>query len=398
MFLKKFGVNRGFFKMKKTEEKSQELQKAFAAFNAVSEQLTEVYGALENRVASLTKELAIANGKLLKQFQEKEALSERLSRLLDSLPAAVLEIDLENKIVSNNPAAQLLFSENLENQNWEEFQNEHFEKTSTVGEFLFQKKGESKWVSVAQSPLKNGTIILIHDISEAERLKMEVERNHRLAAMGEMAASLAHQLRTPLAAALLYTANLAKTEMSAESRAKFAEKASNQLKRLERFIQDILLFAKGETIGKDSILINDLTKDLSQTILPLAQKKGVVFLCVDETQNVRITGAKKALLGAFINLLENALYATPEGKCVQLRAFQNTKHIVVEVKDEGEGMDSELQRRIFEPFFTTKAEGSGLGLAIALGVFRSHHGELKLFSAPGEGSTFQVFFPIPVSC
>ena len=233
--------------MEKNAQKIEDLQRDFAAFTASFDNLAASYNALEKRANLLTEELSIANSKLVKQ-------SERLSQLLAALPAAVLEIDLENKIVSNNPAAQKLFLKDLENKNWQDLEKECLEKTATAGEFLLKREEDSVLVSVAQSPLTNGTIILIHDISEAERLKMELERNHRLAAMGEMAASLAHQLRTPLAAALLYTSNLSKTGMSEESRAKFAEKASAQLRRLERFIQDILLFARWINFGKYNLV------------------------------------------------------------------------------------------------------------------------------------------------
>ncbi len=379
--------------MEKNAQKIEELQRAFAISTAAFENMAANYETLQNRVSSLTEELAIANGKLLKQ-------SERLSQLLAALPAAVLEIDLENKIVSNNPAAQKLFLKNLENKNWLDLQNESLEKTATAGEFLLKRENDSLLVSVAQSPLTNGTIILIHDISEAERLKKELERNHRLAAMGEMAASLAHQLRTPLAAALLYTSNLSKTGMEEAARAKFAEKASAQLRRLERFIQDILLFARGETIGKDVIEISAFVQELSQTIAPLAVKENLRFESEDKSGDIVIVGAKKALFGALINLLENALQASPEGGLVSLKAFPKNDKIIFEVRDSGAGISKEMQSRIFEPFFTTKAQGTGLGLAIALGVVRAHHGEIEIISDPARhaGTTFQLSLPFKKTC
>lgn len=393
-------VDRGFFcffklisTMKKNAQKIEDLQRDFAVFTASFDNLAASYNALEKRANLLTEELSIAHDKLLKQ-------SERLSQLLSALPAAVLEIDLENKIISNNPAAQKLFLKNLENKNWLDLEKKCLEKTDTAGEFLLKREKDSILVSVAQSPLSHGKIILIHDISEAEHLKKELERNHRLAAMGEMAASLAHQLRTPLAAALLYTSNLSQSGMSEESRTKFAEKASAQLKRLERFIQDILLFAKGEAIGKDLIEIPDFLKDLNNTIAPLALKENLRFECVDESQNASIIGAKKALFGALINLLENALQATPKGGFVQLKASIQNNKLVFGVRDSGAGISKAMQARIFEPFFTTKAQGTGLGLAIALGVVRAHHGEIAIISDPerASGTTFELCLPFQKSC
>ena len=96
-------------------------------------------------------------------------------------------------------------------------------------------------------------IVLLHDVSETHALKQQSERNQRLAAMGEMAAQLAHQLRTPLAAALLYTGNLELPSMADASRISIAGKAVGRLKHLERLIQDMLLFARGEVLGRESI-------------------------------------------------------------------------------------------------------------------------------------------------
>jgi two-component system sensor histidine kinase FlrB len=122
--------------------------------------------------------------------------------------------------------------------------------TETPDEWQFA----ARRLAIVESPLDStgGRILLMHDVTAAHGLKAELERNQRLVAMGEMAASLAHQLRTPLATALLYSANLCQPELPA-ARMRFAGKATAQLKRLERLIQEVLLFARGESIGRDTI-------------------------------------------------------------------------------------------------------------------------------------------------
>jgi two-component system sensor histidine kinase FlrB len=118
-------------------------------------------------------------------------------------------------------------------------------------------------VAIVESPIDStgGRIILVHDVTAAHSLKAELERNQRLVAMGEMAASLAHQLRTPLATALLYSANLCQPELAAAARIRFAEKATAQLRRLERLIREVLLFARGERAGSDRMLVGQLLAD-----------------------------------------------------------------------------------------------------------------------------------------
>jgi two-component system sensor histidine kinase FlrB len=377
------------------DSKTAELQRAFAMFNQVSAELTQAYEALQLRVTSLTDELAVANGELRRQYQEKEALSERLSSLLDALPAGVVLLDAAALVVAVNPAAMAMFGAEMVGQHWGDVARAHLEPTLTVGEWLI---GDGR-VSIAESalPSAGGKILLIHDVTAAHRMKTELERNQRLAAMGEMAASLAHQLRTPLAATLLYTSNLGQPGVPDEARVRFSEKATGQLRRLERLIQDVLLFARGESIGHDVIEAGDLLTEAAQTVEPLMRENGLVFATVDACEGAKIVGSRKALFGALVNLLENAMQATPAGGKICLAGNRRGDLLAIGVRDSGPGIAREAQVRIFEPFFTTKGQGTGLGLAIALGVARAHGGAIELFSEPGEGAEFVMTLPVGVS-
>jgi len=374
------------------EAKTAELQRAFAMFNRVSAELTQAYEGLQARVSSLTEELAIANGELRRQYQEKEALSERLSSLLDALPAGVVLLDSAASVVAVNPAAMAMFGQDMIGRHWGDVVRAHLEPSLTVGEWLL---GEGR-VSIAESllPSAGGKILLIHDVTAAHRMKAELERNQRLAAMGEMAASLAHQLRTPLAAALLYTANLGQVGVPDEARARFSEKASGQLRRLERLIQDVLLFARGESIGRDVMAAGDLLAEAAQTVEPLMREHGLGFAMEDDCQGAVIVGSRKALFGALVNLLENAMQATPAGGKICLTGKRRGDLLAIGVRDSGPGISGEMQARIFEPFFTTKGQGTGLGLAIALGVARAHGGTIELLSEPGDGAEFVMTLPL----
>jgi two-component system sensor histidine kinase FlrB len=254
---------------------------------------------------------------------------------------------------------------------------------------------DTRRVAMAESPLDSagGRLLLIHDITAAFGLKADLERNQRLAAMGEMAASLAHQLRTPLATALLYSANLAQPELSDAARTRFAGKATEQLKRLERLIQDVLLFARGESIGREMISAALLISDAAQTLEPLCAEKGVSFRVVSEVGDSIIMGSRKTLGGALLNLLENALQACERGGEVMLSAAKEGRRLRIGVRDSGPGIAPDAQARIFEPFFTTRGQGTGLGLAIALGVARAHGGTIDVSSTPGEGSEFVMLLP-----
>ena len=231
----------------------------------------------------------------------------------------------------------------------------------------------------------------------AHELKADLERNQRLAAMGEMAASLAHQLRTPLATALLYSANLAQPELPDAARIRFAGKTSEQLRRLERLIQDVLLFTRGESIGRDTVPLGALLSEAVQTVEPLCLQKGVTLRVVPGAGDSIIMGSRKALGGALLNLLENALQAC-EGvdgaKEITLGATVKDGQVRLAVRDTGVGMTPETQARVFEPFFTTRGQGTGLGLAIALGVARAHGGSIEASSKVGAGSEFVLTLPV----
>jgi len=372
-------------------QRAADLQRAFAMFNQVSAELTQAYDALQGRVASLTEELAIANGKLRRQFEEKEALSERLSSLLDALPAGVVLLDGNAVVVAGNPAALAMFGADIVGRHWGDVVRDHLEPTLTVGEWLL---GNCR-VSMAESLIASGggKIMLVHDVTEAHRMQAELERSQRLAAMGEMAATLAHQLRTPLAAALLHTANLAQPGLGDELRARFSAKADSQLRRLERLIQDVLLFARGESIGRDVIGAGELLAEAAQTVEPLMREHGLVFAVVDGCAGAVVVGSRKALFGALINLLENAMQATPAGGKICLSGNCRGDQLAIAVRDSGPGIERTMQARIFEPFVTTKGQGTGLGLAIALGVARAHGGGIELFSQPGAGAEFVITLP-----
>lgn len=373
-------------------EKTAELQRAFDLFNQVSAELTQAYAALQQRVGSLTEELAVANGELRRQYQEKEALLERMSLLLNALPAGVVVLDGQARVTEVNPVAQEMLGIPLEGENWGDIARARLEPTLTLGEWQCGVRR----LSLAESPLDSmgGKLLLLHDISTAHELKTELERNQRLAAMGEMAASLAHQLRTPLATALLYAGNLSRPDLEEEARHRFAQKAVAQLGRLERLIQDVLLFARGESIGRDNIPVESLFSEVVQTLEPLLRERGVSLDVDDACPDTVIVGAHKPLFGALVSLLENALQVTPSGGKVRLTARREAGEVKLAVIDQGPGIADEMHTRIFEPFFTTRSQGTGLGLSIALGVARAHGGSLQVFSKPGAGAEFVLALPV----
>lgn len=376
-------------------DKARELQHAFDLFNQVSAELTQAYEALQQRVVSLTAELAVANGELRRQYQEKEALSERLSLLLNALPAGVVVLDGEGFVDQANPAALAMFGDGLRGADWGRQVLPRLRPTEAPDEWAVDGAAGARRISLAESVLSAGAgrILVMHDVTAAHEMKATMERNQRLAAMGELAASLAHQLRTPLSTALLYTGNLANPDLAPAARTRFADRASDQLKRLERLIQDVLLFARGPSIGREVIPVSGLAQEARQAVEALCRTRQVDLRLEGDDQGTIIVGDRKALVSALVSLLENAAQVSRAGGVVCLRIVPGASEVVYLVQDSGPGVDPELAGRIFEPFFTTSGQGTGLGLAIALGVARAHGGTIRVGAAPDGGAEFAMTLP-----
>lgn len=375
----------------------EQLQQAFALFNEASEQLSGAYQELQQQVAHLTHELALANGELQCQLAEKENLSQKLSLLLNALPGGVVVLDTNESIEQVNPASTTLLGESLIGEQWSHITERYLSTTSIENEWEVVQtltKRERR-IRIEKSPLDamGRQILLIHDITEAHALQEQIKRNQRLTSMGEMAANLAHQLRTPLSTALLYAAHLGNDTLPSSERQQFATKTVERLHHLEHLTHNMLRFIKGEATQIESVNITAFLNELKQVIEPQIQQYGLQFVIRDHSNGASFTIDHKALNGAIINLLENAIQASNTGDQVALTCSVDQAAILISVQDTGSGIDLAIQERLFEPFFTTRSEGTGLGLAIVRGVIQSMGGSVQVTSCPGAGSEFFIRLP-----
>ncbi len=378
----------------------EELEQAFALFSEASAQLTDAYHDLQQQVERLTGELAVANGELRRQYLEKEALSRRLSLLLSALPAGVVVLDQAQTVVEVNPAAAAMLAQPLVGEPWPAVAARCLRETGpNEWELRAESRpGEVRLMNIGSSHLDvvGGQILLLSDITDAYRMQQELERHQRLTAMGEMAARLAHQLRTPLATAMLYTAHLAKPLLSEVDRQRFAEKSLARLRHLEQLIRDMLLFVRGRSGEQEVLDADSLLAELRQIIEPQMAARGLSFSVLDRSAGACVLGNRKDLIGAMLNVLENAMQACPEGGDgrVALSSEIDGDGLRLSVNDNGSGIADEVLDRLFEPFFTTRGEGTGLGLAIVRGVIEAHGGEVSVTSSLGRGSSFVVRLPL----
>jgi two-component system sensor histidine kinase FlrB len=247
-------------------------------------------------------------------------------------------------------------------------------------------------VLTQQLELANGE--LRRQFAEKEAFRESAERKERLAAMGEMAARLAHQLRTPLATALLYASQLGEPSLPASVRARFTAKTVERLRDLERLIGDTLQFARGVDASFQRVAVTELLHDALQVMQPQARLQGVAIELYDLGGGRALKCDRPALTAALVSLLDNAVHACAGGGRITLSAAIDGDHVAICVSDTGTGITPEVQARLFEPFFTTRRSGTGLGLAIVRTVAEGHGGSVSACSTPGAGSQFTLKLPL----
>jgi two-component system sensor histidine kinase FlrB len=379
----------------KVEASARQLQEAFQVFNRMSLQLAASYRDLEQRVATLSEELAAARSERLRQLAEKERLAGRLAHLLDALPGGVVVLDGVATVVEANPVARQLLGEPLLGEAWLSVSARVVVTEPSTGNSVSLANGTQLSLSTRSLAPEPGRIVLLSDVTENRALQEQVARQRRLSAMGEMAASLAHQIRTPLAAALLYMSHLTRARVADRDRVRFAERVVLRLRHLEQMVNDMLVFARGGATEQEDFLAASLAADLVAALEPQLGASAGRLVVHDEAPGAALRGNRPALLGALLNLGTNALQACQLAPALvlHLRQFQPGR-LAVSLSDNGPGVPAELRERIFEPFFSTRAQGIGLGLAVVRAVVRGHGGELELSAAPGGGASFTLHLPL----
>lgn len=397
----------------------ENLEQAFRLFNDACRQLESSYRVLGNCFTRLNKELAAARSERLQQLTEKERLANRLKCLLDVLPAGVVVIDGQGIVQDCNAEAAALLQTPLIGFHWDEVVKDTFIRCSEVDGEAALKDG--RIVSVSRSPpaTEPGQIILMINVTEMRAQQHVADRDRRLTAMGEMAASLAHQVRTPLTSALLYASQLNEISMPLREKRGLSEKLLSNLRRLEHLVSDMLAFARGGGFCAGEVDLSQLLDELRHTVEPQLLLHNCVLDISDKTGNIALRGNHTALLGALQNLVTNAVQACGEMKqgcrlrrprrgdaldsdepCgIRLEArvvddAAGARFAELAVIDYGPGISQDILDHIFEPFFTTREGGTGLGLAVVQATVQAHNGTVAFESRQHRGTTVTIRLPL----
>jgi two-component system sensor histidine kinase FlrB len=378
---------------------AQELQDAFGAFNQLSAQLSESYQQLEVRVAGLTEALEAEQDERIKELTAKERVASRLASLLHALPGGVVVIDDAGKVQEHNSAAEFLLGQPLLGLPWAEIIQRSFSPRSDDGHDISLVDGRKVNISTCPLGSEPGQILLITDVTEIRYLQDRMGQQQRLAAMGKMAASLAHQIRTPLSSALLYVSNLKRQVLSDEDRFVLTDKMTSRLRHLEQLIEDMLLYSREGKAGEEFFSSQNLLDELQQGLEDQLELTKTRFVATNNVNDLMIHGNRQMILSALTNLAMNAMQAMKESGKTETRKLEamvskNNNAISIALKDNGPGIPKELQEQIFDPFYTTRTQGTGLGLAVVQAVAKVHGGNVQLESTSDSGSVFKITLPL----
>jgi two-component system sensor histidine kinase FlrB len=368
------------------------LEQAFSLFSQMSSQLTDSYSLLEARVTELKGELAVVSAQRMQELAEKERLANRLQNLLDLLPGGVIVIDAHGFVREANPAACELLGLPLEGQLWRHVIARCFAPRDDDGHEVSLKDGRRLSISTRSLDAEPGQLVLLNDLTETRHLQDQLARHERLSSLGRMVASLAHQIRTPLSAALLYASHLTEQQLPMETQQRFAGRLKERLHELEHQVRDMLVFARGELPLTDRVAPKVLLQSLQAAALTHVQGVSIRWQCDSHAGEVLCN--RDTLVGAVLNLIENAIQASDADVRLKVHLYTRGNTLRLCVSDSGSGIEPAVLARLGEPFFTTKTTGTGLGLTVVKAVARAHQGELQLRSRLGRGTCATVCLPL----
>lgn len=325
-------------------------------------------------------------------------LAFRLRALIDAIPGSVVVLDPQGLVVEFNSTALELLGEPLQQQPWREIVQRMFLSDLDQGEL---KTEDGRQFSISTKPLgyEPGQILLLSDVTQTRQLQRAAQRNLHLMTMGKMMASLAHQIRTPLASSMLYLSQIVDAGVDGETSLAFSGKALARIKHIEKMINDMLVFAHGGNFNMSQFSISELLDELEEQLQPqIDHRSAKLEICRLKDSNLQkdlqLQGNRDALLGALGNLCMNALDANKVSPYIRIKvALSGHGLLSLLVDDSGCGMDRHTREHLFDPFFSTKIDGTGLGLAVVKSVIESHQGNISLASRPTIGSRFRILLP-----
>ncbi len=374
-----------------------ELGAMVESLTTISSELLESYDRLAARAERMEKELCIANAELEKKVAEVEAI-------LETLPVGVVVRDNEDNVLRINDAlAQILggsaerflLTGNAALLPRHQDNGEVVEVERADGEHRVLVSSSSQ--IVADNGTVTGSIEVFNDRTEVANLTERVHQMDKMAALGNMAAGVAHEIRNPMNAVKGFADLFQRNREPGTKDHRWAQLISDGVREVDGIITSLLSFAQPEKLALEDIEATDLIESAIAAALQRtpggrdAQDWKITTSCTAGT----LRGDRIKLRQALRNLVSNALDIQPEGGSVHINAEEQGANVLFEVGDAGPGVSPEIAGRLTDPFFTTRAEGTGLGLSLVHTISRLHGGTFEVLPTPSPlgGAMFTVQVP-----
>ena len=399
--------------MRDTVAAPLELSQAMQLLSGISENLSASYARLSQHARRVEDELVVANDALETKVHELDALRAHLEAILAALPMGVVVRDASGKIaMANEAACAILETRASELVGATRATETRFGLAGTRADGsnreTYTSGGRRRVIAERSSPIASSdgragaSVQILDDRTELVELTERVHKQGTLAALGTMAAGIAHEIRNPMNAMLGF-AELLKRDLAQHSREhRFASRISEGVCEVEQIIANMLSFAEPkrlhiETVDTRAVVESALT--LVRATLP-ADENAPQWTLTHDVASVAFAGDRIKVRQSLRNLVANAVQAQPEGGAVHVSLEATPTELAFHVTDHGRGIPADLRRRLGDPFFTTRAEGTGLGLSLVHAIAELHGGRFEVCSHPptcphGSGRGAHVVFRIP---
>ena len=374
------------------------LKEAFQSFSAASKSIESYYEQLQRKIDVLTLELERKNLQLNNALADIEKANDYLNAVLHSIEEAIIVFDGDERVSMINKSAERFLHLVPDTVKGKSFNELGFTVASEGADTFLMVNGRSYNVIVSSSSIVDyegairGKVILIKDISRLRELEVQFERNQRLISMGEMAAKIVHEIRNPLCSIELYSSML-EAELENREHKELAAGISKSISNLNNILTNMSIFARTNKPSMKPVRLDMAIDDCIQMVMPLIKSSNVKI--ERSFLNTQIEGDAELLKQVFLNLIINAVQSKLDGSTnhlIEIIMRDENNFIIVDIRDNGIGIQNEHIEKIFDPFFSTKESGTGLGLSISTKIMQSHNGYIKVVSEHGRGSCFRLYF------
>jgi two-component system sensor histidine kinase PilS (NtrC family) len=326
--------------------------------------------------------------------------------IIESMPSGVFTTDLNMRIISFNNSAQDITHLSQEDVIGKT-PGEIFPFLKDIGrptertEGEIRRKDELFPIGMRLSSLRDsagneiGLIGIFQDLTELKAMEAEVKRKEKWAFIGELSASIAHELRNPLASLKASVEMLRERKVSGDHADHLMNIALSEMDRLNGIITDFLLYAKPQELHKENFDVHESLRDVVTLLKNIATEEKNVTIAANLEGSLPFTGDPRQIKQVFWNLGINAIDSVSEEGSVHIQTVKRDSAVEISFTDTGIGISHDDMDKIFYPFFTTKDKGTGLGLSIAQKIIEEHRGKVAVESGGnGRGTTIKIILPL----